>query len=710
MTDGDEERERSEQEKTRRYNWELESREKAWRRELDRSSQERKWDYDRQRREAKNELGRKKDDVKRELDRHVSSAGPQGISPDQLRRYHEMDDIALRAAVYVAGALAVVALFVLSTGHLAALAFSGGLPHYQPEDVPGILQRVVADPGDPAAAWAPVNTGAELPGSVAWWSIFLVLVLVLGGLSFLVYALYSTHPQAQQPRGPRADWAKAKVHPGLRVQASDGRRVVVGISGRSKLALGRLQSLLVVGPAHAGKTSGLAIPTLLEWAGPAVVASTKSHLMDETIGWRSHQGDVHVFDPAGITRYHRSGWTLLSDCGTWQGAIRMAQHLTAAAQAAPGGRLDGATPSDPGRSQLWSSAMAMSLAPFLYAAAADGRTIMDAAQWIEREERDEILTILRRVDKAAAHTHETTFVRSDPSRSSFFHLMFQVLSVYSDPTVAATANKDEIVGSELLDGGSHTLYLTAPEHDQARFQPLFATMVRQVLTAASDRFASRGAPLDPPLLLLLDEAVGVASVQDLASTAATGAAKGVQVVSIFQDLGRFDGLHPNAAGLLANNHRAMLVVAGEHDVTKGTPSSERLLWADLGAQLRPGEGALLYESAKPVRLRLRRWFQDGELSRRVAMAQDAVAPTERRLPNVYSSPIDTAPAFSLARQTGAWLKGAHRHGASSEEAGAGERAARRADSRYAELFELPEDDPPPDNVTQLPNLTERPRR
>jgi hypothetical protein len=52
--------------------------------------------------------------------------------------------------------------------------------------------------------------------------------------------------------------------------------------------------------------------------------------------------------------------------------------------------------------------------------------------------------------------------------------------------------------------------------------------------------------------------------------------------------------------------------------------NERLLCADLGARLRPGEGELLYESAKPVRLRLRRWFEDAELSRRVGMSQDAV--------------------------------------------------------------------------------------
>ena len=686
----------------------LDQRGDRWQRELDRKAQDRKLEYERQQQDAKRRLAWEKEDAKRAIERHAHDARHSGLSPSAGQQYQNMDDIALRLAVYIAGALAVVAAFVLATGHIAAFAYDGAFPKYAADDIPGILGRVAGNPGDPGAAWDPVNSGGEVPGPLGWWAIFVILVVLVGALCFLAYAVHSTSPEAQVER-LRPDWAKASAVPELRLAPGSGAagRLVVGTSGRTKLALGPRHSLLVVGPAHAGKTSGLAIPALLEWPGPAVVASTKSHLMDETIGWRSHQGDVHVFDPAAITRYHRSGWTLLSDCGTWQGAIRMAQHLTAAAQALPDARVDGDTAGEPGRSQLWSSAMAMSLAPFLYAASADGRSIMEAGRWIEREERDEVLTILRRIDQSAAHAHETTFYREDESRSKFFHLMFQVLSVYADPTVAATAAKHEIVASELLDGGYHTLYLTAPEHDQVRFQPLFAAIVRQMLTAVNDRFAADGTPLDPPILFLLDEAVGVATVEDLAGIASTGAAKGVQVVSIFQDMGRFEGLQPNAAGLLAKNHRAMLVLGGDHDLAAAAgaaPSNERLFWADLGALLDEGEGALLYGTPKPVKLRLRRWYRDAELTRRVATAQDAVAPSERRLPSVYRSPLETSPAFSMVRQTSAWVR-SRRSGDAPDDT----LPARRGEEQFDDIFELPEDDPPPDNVTQLPDPADRDR-
>jgi type IV secretion system protein VirD4 len=718
--------------------FELDQRANRWQRELDEAAQDHKLEYERQQEDVRRGLDRERDasrraierqsqDVKRSIEwtaRHRGGGGG-GPSSSPAGQYQSMDDLALRIAVYVAAVLAVVAAFVLVTGHIAALAYDGSFPRYETGDIPGILTRFAGHPGDPSAAWDPVNHGGEVPGPLGWWAIFVVLVLLVGALSFLVYAVRSTHPAAQLER-PRADWTKPSAVPELRPAGGTDTdaRLVVGTSGRSKLALGPLHSLLVVGPAHAGKTSGLAIPALLEWPGPAVVASTRSHLMDETIGWRSHRGDVHVFDPAAITRYHRSGWSLLSDCGTWQGAIRVAQHLTAAAQALPDARIlvegNGAAGAgglagagaaaviEPGRSQLWTSAMAMALAPFLYAAAAGGKSVMDAARWIEREERDEVLAVLRRFDQAATNAHETTFFRDDPSRSRFFHLMFQVLSVYADPTVDATAAKHEIVPAELLDGGHHTLYLTAPEHDQVRFQPLFATIVRQMLTAINDRFAAEGTPLDPPILFLLDEAFGVTSVEDLAAIAATGASKGVQVVSIFQDMGRLEGLLPNAASLLAKNHRAMLVVGRDHDLAGAAgaaPSDERRFWADLGALLGDGEAALLYGTPRPVRLRLRRWFKDGELSRRVATAQDAVAPSEKRLPSVYRSPLDTSPAFSMARQTSAWLRG-RRTGPEGDET----LPARRGEAQFDDVVDLPEDDPPPDNVTQLPGLGDRPPR
>jgi type IV secretory pathway TraG/TraD family ATPase VirD4 len=290
--------------------------------------------------------------------------------------------------------------------------------------------------------------------------------------------------------------------------------------------------------------------------------------------------------------------------------------------------------------------------------------------------------------------------------------MYQVLSVYGDPSVAASSGRHEIVSEELLDGGSHTLYLTAPEHDHVRFQPLFATIVRQILTAVSDRFASEGRPLDPPLLLLLDEAVGLASVDEMAAVASSGAAQGVQVVSVFEDLSRFDRLQPNASQQIARAHRAKLVLPGAYQGPSGA-SIEPLLPAVQARQLTRDEGALMYGNASPVRVRLRRWYRDPELRRRVETEQDAVKPTEPG-PTAPTgrSPVDDAGPYSLVEQTGLWNRRRRRPEHDDQVTDDRDRERDRGSRLVPGVLTTNPDGERllPDNVTRLSPRRDRPRR
>jgi hypothetical protein len=585
-----------------------------------------------------------------------------------------MDDVLLRAAVVVA--VPVVAV-PLATGHLSALLVNGGWPQYRAADVGRILVELPTTLDDPGAAWAPVNTGTPVPGPVAWWLTFVLLLALCGLAAWLV---------ARSQRGDAGeDWATPREQRRLVVGRRDAARLRVGTSGPRKLGLLDRHSLLVVGPAHAGKTAALTIPALLEWPGPAVVVSTKGHLVDQTIGWRSHQGDVHVFDPAGMTPYRRSGWQLLASCTHWADAIHTAQDLTAAAAAAVGAPIDGEAASGGRSDGLWRSSAAMALAPFLFAAAASGRSVLEVVDWLEREEFDKVQEILRNVDRAAAHAHAMAFLHPDPARSTYLRLMRRVLGVYEDPVVADSAEHHEVVRGELLDGGHHTLYLTAPEHDQARFQPLAATILRQVLAAAYEHSAAAMAPLDPPLLVVLDQVVGIAPVADLAAIASTGAARGVQVVSVFQDLDQVVAAYGDDAGLLVKNHAAKLVLPTGHELDDLDAAS--LLVPELADQLREGEAALLYGALPPVKLRLRPWYGSRELRRRARTPQDALAPVE----------YDPASTYVAYEQVDAW--GRKRRPADHDEDPPIPLDTGAAD--YRAVFGYADADTPPQGVTPI---------
>ncbi|MGQ0618286.1 MAG: type IV secretory system conjugative DNA transfer family protein [Acidimicrobiia bacterium] len=439
-----------------------------------------------------------------------------------------------------------------------------------------------------------------------------------------------------------------------------------------RVAVESRHSLLVFGPTQSGKTTGLAIPAILEWPGPVVATSTKSDLVDDTIGWRSRIGEVRIFDPAHSTAYGGSGWSPLATAGTWQGACRAGWDLAMSGKAAVGGHMSLA--------EFWFNSAAKSLAPYLYAAANDGRSIADVARWIDAEERTDVLAIVRRLSSDAALAHQATFRREERARSSLFQVMQQILAAYLDPTVAASAERCDINPVELVDGTTSTLYLTSPYLDQARLRPVFSTVVRQIIAAAYERASLTGRPLDRPLLLVLDEAANIAPVEDLATVASTSAAMGLQLVTVFQDLAQVRSRYGEASGTVMNNHRATLFLPGIKDVdtlelasrligerevdresvTVGVDGRRsrtsaghwrRLLPGDQARTMPAGHGVLVYDNLPPIRLRLRPWYRNRRLRRRASADPHGLpAPAARSpLPPAAKPPVASVPMAAAER-------------------------------------------------------------
>src|SRR5262249_17445355 len=107
-----------------------------------------------------------------------------------------------------------------------------------------------------------------------------------------------------------------------------------------------------------------------------------------------------------------------------------------------------------------------------------------------------------------------------------------------------------------------------------------------------------------------------------------------------------DGHYGPRARLLVNNHPAKLALprgpgtGDEHD-------DPRLLPDHLDAELAGGDAALLYGSHKPIRVRLRPWFEVKELRRRRETPQDAWDPSDHG---------HAAPRYVQPDQAGIWLR------------------------------------------------------
>jgi type IV secretion system protein VirD4 len=526
---------------------------------------------------------------------------------------------------------AVTALFCLGsllwlTGELAGRLFGDGSPGAEPSELVGIALRFATDPGDPAAAW-PVGSRSVLPGPLAFYSCGVVLLALAvagaAGLWRLWRSLGEARPVASEG-GSR--WATAAELKPLIVSGPGNGRLILGRCGRKLLAAEARHSVIVLGPTQSRKTTGFAIPALLEWDGPVIATSVKTDLLRDTIAARRERGEVLVYDPTDTTSYAGATWSPLAYCADWRGAQRTASWLTEAARAEGSGLDD---------SEFWYQAAAKLLAPLLYAASATGGTITDVVRWVDTQDESDVRTALIQAnDPSALQAAAATWNREERAKSSVYTTAETVLAAYADPVVAASAESHRITPQRLLDGGSHTLFIVAPSHEQRRLRPLFQTLVASILSAAYERASGNGGPIDPALLVVLDEAANIAPLRDLDSLASTAAGQGIQVVSVFQDLAQISARYGERAATVVNNHRAKVLLsgvsdpatleyaarllgdeevvqssvtigeAGKHSTTEST-GFRSIAPANVLRGVRPGEGVLVYGHLPPARIWLR---------------------------------------------------------------------------------------------------------
>ena len=439
-----------------------------------------------------------------------------------------------------------------------------------------------------------------------------------------------------------ARWASPADLAGL-VLRSGGRppppgRLVLGTIGRRVVAGERSQSVLVFGPTQSRKTTGFAVPAILGWEGPVVAASVKGDLLEHTVAHRGAQGQIHCFDPTGVTGRPATTWSPLPASRTWPGARRAASTLTEVGRTQVGSMSDG---------DFWYATAARMLAPLLFAAATAGYDMADVVHWVETGEEDEVRDLLEAAGVPEAIDAATSAFSKEPrQKSSIVTTLETLLEPFAGTTPPGSPSFDP---AELL-RGSDTLYLCAPAHDQRRMTPLFVGVLRSVLDLAYDQVARTGRPLDPPLLVVLDEAANIAPVPDLDALAATAAGHGIQLVTVWHDLAQITARFGPRATTVVNNHRAKLFLSGISDPgtldyashligdeelhlsattaggrggasTTRSPTTRRLAPPDALRRVPPGSGVLVYGDLPPARITLRTWFDDPWLRSRATKGE-----------------------------------------------------------------------------------------
>jgi len=289
---------------------------------------------------------------------------------------------------------------------------------------------------------------------------------------------------------------------------------------------------IIVGPPRAGKTRKVIAPTLACWAGPALVTSTKGDIL-QSAEHRSRIGPVAVYDPTGSLGHPEMsvGFSPLSRCESWDGAVEVAASLLSPASADESVR----------HGQHFAVAARALLAPLFHAAALSGAGVERARGWLGRSEFSEPSEILRS-HAARIALEELSGIAAQAVgdyRTSVLGTAQVALAWASRAAVRASSDSaitPQIDLRELISKNG-TLYVISPSRIQEELAPLIAALLDGLCARAIEEAISSPAErLERPLLLALDEVANIAPIRSLPRLLSEGIQQGIVPVLGVQDM------------------------------------------------------------------------------------------------------------------------------------------------------------------------------
>jgi type IV secretory pathway TraG/TraD family ATPase VirD4 len=399
----------------------------------------------------------------------------------------------------------------------------------------GHLHTPKAWPGTPTGlvvtVWAALVGGAAAV-TAASWRVIAALVPQAGDP---VAALATNPGLLPLTQGPSARTA-ARLRPSL--SGTSPRKITPAdtglLLGSVKLPAGHgpdlfaswEETLLAFMAPRSGKTTSLGVPYVLSAPGPVVGTSIKADLWAATAELRADAaGKVWLFDPQRITGCGQTWWwNALRSVTTVEAAHRIATHFVL-------------TVDDGRQKDLWGPAAQELLCALFLAAATSGRSLRHVGIWLDDTASPvpaglldasgfrALASSLRGAQNGAPETRDGIY---QTARTAATCLHDEEIMRWVTPPARSLPSFDPDTFAVSRD----TLYLLTEARSAA--SPLIAAMTDSVMRAGRRRAELAGGRLDPPMLLLLDEAANICRIADLPDLYSHLGSRGMVPVTILQ--------------------------------------------------------------------------------------------------------------------------------------------------------------------------------
>lgn len=463
--------------------------------------------------------------------------------------------------------------------------------------------------------------------------------------------------------------------------ASPSEVAAAGLLGQDGVMLGQLQGdylrhdgpehILCFAPTRSGKGVGLVIPSLLTWAGSAIVHDIKGENWTLTAGFRARVGKVLLFDP---TNPASAPYNPLLEVRRGEWEVRDVQNV-ADVLVDPEGSLE--------RRNHWEkTSHALLVGAILHVLYAEpDKTLAGVAAFLSDPRRPIEATLAammatRHLGEAGVHPVVASAARellnkSENERSGVLSTAMSFLGLYRDPVVAKVTSNSSWRIADLVDAEHPvTLYLVVPPSDISRTKPLIRLLLNQIGRRLTEEL--RPAARRHRVLLMLDEFPALGRLDFFESALAFMAGYGLKAFLIAQSLNQIEKAYGANNAILDNCHvrvsfatndertakrisdalgtatemRAMKNYAGHrlspwlgHLMVSRTETARALLTPGEIMQLPPDDEIVMVAGVHPIRARKVRYYRDRRLASRIQDPPNHMPASEPRANDWTNLPI-----------------------------------------------------------------------
>ncbi|WP_432012618.1 type IV secretory system conjugative DNA transfer family protein [Streptomyces cucumeris] len=564
-------------------------------------------------------------------------------------------DLVLRLLIGVLAVVVPLSHLAWLSGNITAYLTGTSWAPYQPTNALLHPEQVW-----PAAGDTSLLVGARI--------VPLLLLLALGAGASLLWARHKNRNGGRkkitgmakardiEPLMAKAITDKARsLRPSLKdykhIDAKDTGILLGNLQGsRHEVRMGFEDVAVAIMAPRSGKTTSLAIPSILAAPGPVLLTSNKAagDAFTATYDARARVGQVWSMDPQQIAHASREmWWNPLASARTLDGANRLAGHFLAAS-------VDASQQGD-----FWSKAGSNILSQLLLAAALDERPITDIMQWLAFPADRTPLDILRDHGFTAVAAQLKGTVEGPPeTRDGIYETARQYAAALLNAEIAAWVTPQKGVAEfrpEEFVTSTDTLFLLSKDGGGGA-SALIAACADSVMRAATTQAERAGGRLDPPMLAILDEAANICKLADLPDLYSHLGSRGIIPITILQSYRQGQKVWGDAGMDAMWSASTIKVIGsgiddpdvadklsrliGDHDVettstshsesgksTSVSTRQERILPADAIRALPKGTALCFATGMRVAMLDLRPWYREPgaeELSAASAHASQAI--------------------------------------------------------------------------------------